>query len=255
MMRFHLPLSAAILSAHAASVAVAQPAVYTDLGPRLAPEELVIPIMLRSGDDRQWFRIEIGGATADDGFVDIWTYPADLGGHYIRWPGVGVYDNLGNLVRVSNNATEYNYAFLSFGLEDPRPAPAMPPFIDEEPVSPGWPFTGWDGDLPAGVYWLVMVRGIASFNPNWSVGSGEDPSRMDRNTELHIRIQPPGLPYCDADFNWDGNVDQEDAWYLINVIAGGTNETGRFADYNRDGNEDQDDVLALIHTIAGGGCP
>ncbi|MCC6951198.1 MAG: hypothetical protein IT433_07095, partial [Phycisphaerales bacterium] len=77
----------------------------------------------------------------------------------------------------------------------------------------------------------------------------------DRNTELHIRIQPPDIPYCDGDFNWDGNVDQDDVLYLANVLAGGENPTGRFADYNRDGNADQDDLLALVHTIAGGGCP
>ncbi|MCC6950180.1 MAG: hypothetical protein IT433_01910 [Phycisphaerales bacterium] len=78
---------------------------------------------------------------------------------------------------------------------------------------------------------------------------------MDRNTELHIRIQPPNIPYCDGDFNWDGNTDQDDVLCLANVLAGGENPTGRFADYNRDGNEDQDDLLALVHTIAGGGCP
>ncbi|MCE7975511.1 MAG: hypothetical protein DYG92_14510 [Leptolyngbya sp. PLA1] len=255
-MKRTLQCLAASCCAAVAWSASAQPVIYTDLGPRLAPEELVIPIRLQSGDDRQWFRIEIAAATTDAGFLDIWTYPADLGGHFIRLPRVGLYDDFGNLVGVSDNLTEFQYAMLSFGLQDPRPAATMPPFLDEEPVSPGWPSKGQRGVLPAGTYWFVVTRGGAvSFNPNWFVGSAENPARMDRNTELHIRIQPPDIPYCDGDFNWDGNTDQDDVMYLANVLAGGDNPTGRWADYNRDGNEDQDDLLALVHTIAGGGCP
>jgi peptidyl-Asp metalloendopeptidase len=58
----------------------------------------------------------------------------------------------------------------------------------------------------------------------------------------------------DADYNQDGNVDQDDVAYLIGVIAGGDNPTGRDPDFNADGNTDQDDVAALINAIAGGGC-
>jgi glucose/arabinose dehydrogenase len=59
---------------------------------------------------------------------------------------------------------------------------------------------------------------------------------------------------CDADFNADGNADQDDVAYLINVIAGGSNPTGRDPDFNRDGTADQDDTVALINAVAGGGC-
>jgi hypothetical protein len=60
---------------------------------------------------------------------------------------------------------------------------------------------------------------------------------------------------CLTDLNDDGNVDQDDVIYLINVIAGGDNPTGINPDFNCDGNPDQDDVTALINTIGGGGCP
>jgi hypothetical protein len=63
------------------------------------------------------------------------------------------------------------------------------------------------------------------------------------------------LPDCDPDLNQDGNVDQDDVAYLINVIAGGENPTNIDPDFNGDGNVDQDDVAALINVIAGGGCP
>jgi hypothetical protein len=60
---------------------------------------------------------------------------------------------------------------------------------------------------------------------------------------------------CLPDLNDDGNVDQDDVGYLINVVAGGDNPTGINADFNCDGNVDQDDVTAIINTIGGGGCP
>jgi len=64
-----------------------------------------------------------------------------------------------------------------------------------------------------------------------------------------------GFPTCDPDYNQDGNVDQDDVAYLVDVIAGGPNPTGRDPDFNRDGNVDQDDQAALIDRVAGGPCP
>jgi hypothetical protein len=62
-------------------------------------------------------------------------------------------------------------------------------------------------------------------------------------------------PQCDPDVNQDGNVDQDDVSYLINVVGGGPNPTGIDPDFNRDGNVDQDDIAALINVVAGGPCP
>jgi hypothetical protein len=70
-------------------------------------------------------------------------------------------------------------------------------------------------------------------------------------TEHFVQIEEP----CDPDLNQDGNADQDDVAYLINVIAGGENPTGIDPDFNGDGNVDQDDVAALINVVAGGGCP
>ncbi|MCC6951195.1 MAG: hypothetical protein IT433_07080 [Phycisphaerales bacterium] len=60
---------------------------------------------------------------------------------------------------------------------------------------------------------------------------------------------------CLPDFNEDGNTDQDDVVYLINVVSGGENPSGANPDFNCDGNVDQDDVSALINTVGGGGCP
>jgi hypothetical protein len=72
----------------------------------------------------------------------------------------------------------------------------------------------------------------------------------------NIRLIPPDAgPPCDPDYNQDGNADQEDVAYLVGVIAGGPNPTGRDPDFNQDGNIDQDDYRALVDVIAGGPCP
>ncbi|MFA6043787.1 MAG: dockerin type I domain-containing protein [Phycisphaerales bacterium] len=63
------------------------------------------------------------------------------------------------------------------------------------------------------------------------------------------------IPSCNADINQDGNVDQGDIDYLINVVAGGENPTNINPDFNNDGNVDQGDVDSLINVIAGGACP
>lgn len=63
------------------------------------------------------------------------------------------------------------------------------------------------------------------------------------------------LIVCDPDMNQDGNADQDDVLYLVNVIGGGDNPTGIDPDFNGDGNVDQDDVSAVIDVVAGGSCP
>ena len=60
---------------------------------------------------------------------------------------------------------------------------------------------------------------------------------------------------CDPDVNQDGNADQGDIDYLINVVAGGDNPTNIDPDFNHDGNVDQGDIDALINVVAGGNCP
>lgn len=60
---------------------------------------------------------------------------------------------------------------------------------------------------------------------------------------------------CDPDMNQDGNADQGDIDYLVNVVAGGENPSGIDADFNQDGNVDQGDIDSLINVIAGGSCP
>lgn len=67
-----------------------------------------------------------------------------------------------------------------------------------------------------------------------------------------VRHSPP---CCDPDFNQDGNADQGDVDYLIDIVAGGINSTGRDPDFNQDGNSDQGDIDALIDVLAGGDCP
>lgn len=54
------------------------------------------------------------------------------------------------------------------------------------------------------------------------------------------------------DLNGDGNADQQDVDYLINVISGGDNPNSIDPDFNHDGNADQADIDDLIRALAGG---
>lgn len=60
---------------------------------------------------------------------------------------------------------------------------------------------------------------------------------------------------CEPDVNQDGNADQSDVDFLVNVVAGGGNPTGIDPDFNRDGNVDQGDIASLVDVVAGGACP
>ncbi len=86
---------------------------------------------------------------------------------------------------------------------------------------------------------LFMARNVGTFN---------DASADNISLTL---TQPP----CEPDINQDGNVDQGDLDYLINVLAGGSNPVGADPDFNRDGNADQGDIDALVNVVAGGACP
>ncbi|MFA6043432.1 MAG: DNRLRE domain-containing protein [Phycisphaerales bacterium] len=82
--------------------------------------------------------------------------------------------------------------------------------------------------------------------------SRENPNESFRPS-LSITFDLPVV--CDPDLNQDGNADQGDVDYLVNVVAGGPNDTGIDPDFNIDGNVDQGDIDALINVIAGGECP
>ena len=99
------------------------------------------------------------------------------------------------------------------------------------------------GAIPVGARSVTLVLFMAR-----NVGAYNDASAD--NISLSF-VRPP----CNADVNQDGNSDQGDIDYLINVVAGGENPTGIDPDFNHDGNVDQGDIDALLNVVAGGACP
>jgi hypothetical protein len=93
--------------------------------------------------------------------------------------------------------------------------------------------------------------GAAGMLDSWFPG---DSDVGDYIVTLNGACFAPVVPPCDPDMNQDGNVDQGDVDYLINVVGGGDNPTGIDPDFNRDGNVDQGDVDALLNVVAGGSC-
>jgi hypothetical protein len=151
--------------------------------------------------------------------------------------------------------------------------PGLPPiaegwrtyeFIVPDPTSavlpPGWGGTGdedpvtFEPRLPADRTYTSVLRSVdmisvSTFRPGWAYISNFWEMGFDN---IVIEIERTG---CDPDYNQDGNTDQDDVRYLVDVVAGGPNPTGRDPDWNGDGNVDQDDVRGLVDHIAGGVCP
>ncbi|MCE7974370.1 MAG: hypothetical protein DYG92_08645 [Leptolyngbya sp. PLA1] len=242
-----------------APIAVAQPEEYTDLGSRLTAQTLEVPILLDSGDDIKWFLVELPTVEADAGFVEVFTpVPFQCAATgcpgFMGYPSVAVFNALGAQLAHDTTRGDMGDIRMSWGLGDPRPPICM--VVDEYGnLGCNSPLAGENGVLDRGWYWIAIGNEFFVRADGWTVLPSRPASDPARHTTLTIRVSPPEASFCDGDFNWDGNTDQDDVLYLANVLAGGENPTGRWADYNRDGNEDQDDLLALVHTIAGGGCP
>ncbi|MCE7975054.1 MAG: hypothetical protein DYG92_12155 [Leptolyngbya sp. PLA1] len=122
---------------------------------------------------------------------------------------------------------------------------------DEEAVGEFTPSGAFVAEhaLPAGVNSLCGIGFDLSRCEAWVLSTSGVASKL---AGFPSSVCPPP---CDPDVNQDGNVDQDDVTYLINVVGGGENPTGIDPDFNQDGNVDQDDVGALINTVGGGGCP
>ncbi len=139
-------------------------------------------------------------------------------------------------------------------------APSSGAFVDESDFYT-WPSTdslvadvqGWL-DNPASNFGWVIV-GDESASATAKRFDSRQNSLDSFRPALLITFTLPGGPTCDPDMNQDGNADQGDIDYLINVIAGGDNPTNIDPDFNRDGNADQGDLDALVNVIAGGACP
>ncbi|MDX2131564.1 MAG: hypothetical protein SFY69_05905 [Planctomycetota bacterium] len=108
-----------------------------------------------------------------------------------------------------------------------------------------------DGSIISGATTDTLTVSNVAAGPLWFACRAENVCGFDSVSSEYIELQP----CCDPDYNQDGNVDQDDVEYLVNVVAGGANPSGRDPDFNRDGNVDQDDIITLVDVIAGGPCP
>ena len=118
--------------------------------------------------------------------------------------------------------------------------------VDENSVADVWNQYTVEGDAPPGTAVARIVL-LHIQGPAFSGGA----VWWDDVTFGQGTVNPP----CDPDVNQDGNADQGDIDYLINVIAGGDNPTNIDPDFNHDGNADQGDIDALVNVVAGGACP
>ena len=123
---------------------------------------------------------------------------------------------------------------------------------------------GWDGTSPIKVAGFINSDGFG-FMSNQVIGGLPDgtdnlgePTVVDFSAipgQQYVVVPATSGPTCDPDVNQDGNADQGDIDYLVNVVAGGDNSTNIDPDFNHDGNVDQGDIDALVNVVAGGACP
>lgn len=117
------------------------------------------------------------------------------------------------------------------------------PFATERQFSTKLVWLVDSGFVPVGTRSITIVISMARTTGTYNDGYADGVS---------LRLS---APVCDPDYDQSGVGDQSDVDYLINVVSGGDNPTGRDPDFNRDGNPDQGDVDALVNVIAGGVCP
>jgi len=254
-------ISCLLVAALASAASVrAQPVPDVDLGERSQAETIEVPIHLQYPEDVFWVSFLIGPATADSGFLDIYTRFDLLGPTVLQWPRGGLYDaETGEFLAIMGGGS-HNMLFGSFGQTNPvRPwnvqcaNPSDPEHCDWSACG----FAGQRGELPAGAYMLAIANDIVGFYDGFDVRVLVRPGQQEqRDLTLYLRVQPPEVPFCDPDLNWDGNADQDDVAVLVDLIAWGDERSCiPNSDYNRDGNRDMDDVRSLIDVIAGGVCP
>lgn len=128
--------------------------------------------------------------------------------------------------------------------------------------------------VPEGSYWIsitaILDRGGSANEPQWGwvdAASAVAPvaqqwffspgnfTPQGHDVAFVLNGSTGGGGGCDPDINQDGNSDQDDVAYLVNVIGGGSDPVGINPDFNGDGNADQDDISLLVNVVAGAPCP
>jgi len=125
------------------------------------------------------------------------------------------------------------------------------------------PMTGQQGELAAGVYYLLYVPYVGSAYPTVSSGFGVDPRNDTPAATVTVRIAGFAPVHCLADVTADGTIDGSDFIAFINAFGigdasidpvadvGGGNDPSRDAG-GPDGTIDGTDFIAFINAFAAG---
>lgn len=174
------PLVAVAGALACSSLALAQPGSYTDLGTHTSVETFSQSVTLTAANDIQWFKIVLpAAANVTASYIDIWVNtPGD-----ITDSEIGLYSNTGALEDFDDDDGPGNLSQLSYGqTAPPRPANGG-----------GLTFTGQDGALAAGTWWVAVGHYNVTFNATaWNVTSSY--TSTQRTITLNFRIQPAGAP-------------------------------------------------------------
>ncbi|MFT3686801.1 MAG: hypothetical protein QM783_18080 [Phycisphaerales bacterium] len=196
-----------------AGTAMAQPASFTDLGNRTAPQVFSQAVTLAAAADVQWFRIQLPVVNASTGYVDIWTSAVgditdtEIGMYAADGSGAG-----SALTYFDDDSGPGNFSQLTFGSTTERPN------LGGDALARN----GSDGQLSGGVYYVAVGRYNVTWNLNFGpVGEYTGPQRT---TQLNFEIQPATDPYPPAGSGLatPGAVQPGNAvTYTVTVVPGG----------------------------------
>jgi hypothetical protein len=211
------------------------------------------PSIAMAARDVIWYRFEVCGVSDPNGFVDISSHQVNP----IVNAECAIFDAAGNFVLGDNASGNNANPQYSWGNVGPRAN------YSGVPTDPQ--FTGANGALPAGVYYMGVCHDVATFlSDRWGQRTNDNISNIPfdfffetDNTATVCQSAPPGL--CEFDINGDGNVDQGDVDCAIAAVGGDPTcvrtDVAVDLDKNEDGNVDQGDVDFIVDVVGGGTLP
>jgi hypothetical protein len=178
-MRMQSCISAALV-AGVCGTALAQPAVFEDLGTLVSPTQFTVSHNFTAGQIK-WYRFTIPAVSNPSLYLDFNTFNTSFTGTDAEH---AVYSNTGARIREDDDDGVQRYPSLSFGRTTPQR------------VYPGGtPGNGRDGSLAAGTYWLAVAGYNASFGTTgWNVTTTNTATgvlRTDINFNQSPIVSPP----------------------------------------------------------------
>lgn len=179
----------------------------SDCGPVRAPGFSLANQNVNANSVR-WYKISLPLPAANLGFFGDRYLDIDTEGSTYSDMELAVFDADGRLIATDDDSGSGNQARLTFGS-----GPARPPF------GSGAPYDNSNGTLEAATYYIAMAPFEVTFGAtSWATSATVTSSVTAR---LNIRTNIEFSPFCEGDFNQDGNYNTLDILDFLNTWFAG----------------------------------